>query len=195
MPILQMVSYYASGLPSTYQEVEYIASSWNNYIDTWFAPNQNTKVEIKLSNWTESWSHEVIWVDEWWWNKWFSILPTAYCFNSVYDNIWWLADWNIHTCSLSQWWYIIDWTTVSTPSTTTFSNSRTLYIFALNRGTAREYGHFRLYYINILNNWTLVRRFIPCYRKSDSVIWLYDLVNNQFYTNSWSGTFTKWPDV
>lgn len=42
---------------------------------------------------------------------------------------------------------------------------------------------------------TLMRDLIPCYRKSDSTIGLYDLVNNQFYTNSGSGTFTKGPDV
>ena len=41
----------------------------------------------------------------------------------------------------------------------------------------------------------LVRDFIPCYRKSDNVAWLYDLVNNIFYTNSGTWTFTVWPNV
>jgi len=54
----------------------------------------------------------------------------------------------------------------------------------------------RCYYSQFYDsNWNLVADFIPCYRTSDNVIGMYDLVNNQFYTNSWSGTFTKWPNV
>jgi hypothetical protein len=40
-----------------------------------------------------------------------------------------------------------------------------------------------------------VRDFIPVYRKSDSVVGMYDSVNDVFYTNKWSGSFTKWPDL
>ena len=63
------------------------------------------------------------------------------------------------------------------------------------------YGYYanpgiRLYYAQYYDkNGNLVRDLVPCYRKSDWVIWMYDLVNNQFYINSWSWTFTKWPDV
>jgi hypothetical protein len=39
------------------------------------------------------------------------------------------------------------------------------------------------------------RDMIPCYRIADWEIWMYDVVNGVFYTNSWSWTFTKWPDV
>lgn len=40
-----------------------------------------------------------------------------------------------------------------------------------------------------------VRNFIPCYRKSDNVIGLYDLVNDVFYTNNGTGIFLKGADV
>lgn len=36
---------------------------------------------------------------------------------------------------------------------------------------------------------------IPCYRKADSEIGLYDTVNNRFYTNNGTGTFLKGADV
>jgi hypothetical protein len=42
---------------------------------------------------------------------------------------------------------------------------------------------------------TIERDLVPCYRIADGVIWMYDLTNDQFYTNSGSWTFTKWPDV
>jgi hypothetical protein len=54
---------------------------------------------------------------------------------------------------------------------------------------------WKLWYFKISESWTLVRDFVPCYRKSDSVIWMYDLVGKQFYTNAGSWTFTKWPNV
>ena len=41
----------------------------------------------------------------------------------------------------------------------------------------------------------LVRDFIPCYRKSDNEIGLYDIVNNQFYTNAGSSSFLKGANV
>ena len=53
----------------------------------------------------------------------------------------------------------------------------------------------KLYYCKIYDNNTLVRDFIPCYRKSDNVIGLYDKVNNVFYTNSGTGTFLKGADA
>lgn len=48
----------------------------------------------------------------------------------------------------------------------------------------------KVYTCKIWNDTTLVRDMIPCYRNSDSAVGMYDLVNNVFYTNSGTGTFT-----
>ena len=53
----------------------------------------------------------------------------------------------------------------------------------------------KLYSCKIYDNGTLVRDFIPCYRISDGEVGLYDLVNNQFYTNQGTGTFAKGSDI
>ena len=53
----------------------------------------------------------------------------------------------------------------------------------------------KTYYFKIYKNKKLIRHFIPCYRKSDGVIGLYDLVNDVFYTNSGTGEFEKGADV
>lgn len=53
----------------------------------------------------------------------------------------------------------------------------------------------RLYSCKVYQNWTVFHDFVPCYRKSDWEIWLYDLVSDTFYTNQWSWTFKKWPPV
>lgn len=42
---------------------------------------------------------------------------------------------------------------------------------------------------------TPIRNFVPCYRKADGVIGLYDAVSGVFYTNQGTGAFTKGADV
>ncbi len=53
----------------------------------------------------------------------------------------------------------------------------------------------KIYNVKIYTSGNLVRDFVPCYRKSDNVAGLYDLVNGVFYTNGGSGEFTVGPDV
>lgn len=64
----------------------------------------------------------------------------------------------------------------------------------------------RVYSCEIYDDDTLIRNYIPCYSKttvtnadgnscSTGTIGLYDKVENKFYTNKGSGTFTKGNDV
>ena len=41
----------------------------------------------------------------------------------------------------------------------------------------------------------LLRHFVPCYRKSDNVIGMYDIANAKFYTNQGTGSFTKGSNI
>ena len=41
----------------------------------------------------------------------------------------------------------------------------------------------------------LAYNLIPCYRKSDNAIGMYDTVSKTFYGNSGTGTFEKGPEV
>jgi hypothetical protein len=52
----------------------------------------------------------------------------------------------------------------------------------------------KLYYCKLYDNDVLVRNLIPCYRKSDNAIGMYDTINKVFYTNSGSETFLKGND-
>jgi hypothetical protein len=52
----------------------------------------------------------------------------------------------------------------------------------------------KLYVCRIYDKFTLVRDFVPC-KNSSGTIGLYDLVNNQFYSNAGSGTFTAGPVI
>lgn len=52
----------------------------------------------------------------------------------------------------------------------------------------------KCYWAKVYVGGELVGHFIPCYRKIDDVIGMYDLVSNHFYTNT-VGTFIKGPDI
>lgn len=49
--------------------------------------------------------------------------------------------------------------------------------------------------IQITNDGKLKLNLIPCYRKQDNVIGMYDSVSDTFYTNSGTGSFTKGIDI
>lgn len=57
------------------------------------------------------------------------------------------------------------------------------------------FGAGQLYSFKCSINGVLTNELVPCYRKSDNEVGLYDIVNNQFYTNQGSGTFIKGADV
>ena len=49
----------------------------------------------------------------------------------------------------------------------------------------------KIYSTKVYDDNILIRDLVPCYRKSDNVIGMLDLVNNVFYTNAGSGKFLK----
>lgn len=70
-----------------------------------------------------------------------------------------------------------------------------LFIFANNiSGAASQFSDIRLYEFKIYDNGTLVRDFVPVVRQ-DGTAGLLDQVNEVFYANAGSGTFTVGPDL
>lgn len=53
----------------------------------------------------------------------------------------------------------------------------------------------RLYYFYFNQDGTDVFNMVPCYRKADGEIGMYDLVSKTFFTNAGTGTFTKGAEV
>lgn len=56
-------------------------------------------------------------------------------------------------------------------------------------------GTCEIYHFILYQNNTKIRDMYPCYRVSDNVIGMYDIVNGTFYTNSGTGLFHKGPNV
>ena len=55
-------------------------------------------------------------------------------------------------------------------------------------------GKLRSFIVKDSNN-EITHKFIPCYRKADDVIGLYDSITETFYTNSGTGSLIKGEDA
>lgn len=67
----------------------------------------------------------------------------------------------------------------------------TLFGAQSNSTTTYYYASAKVYRVTIGS----VHDLVPCYRKADSVIGMYDIITDTFFTNSGSGAFTKGADV
>ena len=86
----------------------------------------------------------------------------------------------------------VDGTTVSRSGT---HNNNSYY--SIFYGGSSYYSRLKVYEVRFYNNTTseLIGHYVPCYRKADTEIGLYDVVNDKFYANSGSDTFSKGADV
>lgn len=186
-------------LPSGYKRLEYIQSSSDQYIDTGFKPNQDTRVVARLSfdaitSGTSSYVFGAgVSSRDWMYelssgsgqlrftygsNEMLATFPPAKPFT---------VDFNKNVITVDD--------TAHTMSAATFTGTYSMYIFDTNRGKAyREVPNVTLYSFWIYDNGTLVRDFIPC-KNSSGTIGLWDDVNHVFYQNAGSGTFTAGPEV
>ena len=186
-------------VPAEYQAVEYIQASWSQYISTWYNPKQTTEFEIEyeivsynqrysVPMWTR-YQHNVqayyFWYENnnnsyyWFWNN--KADPSSVAFHWI----WIKRKITYHNNVLSNW----------TQSVTVATNQQpywTIRVFAEEQAwSVQETAAMKLYMFKLWEWSTLIRNFIPCYRKSDNVIWLRERETKTFFTNAWTWTFTK----
>ena len=190
------------GLPSEYKEVEYIESTGTQWIDTGVVPNNNMKFNVDMQfNETSSMNQQIgcgIADDSQ------RILITLVNSNfgcaigTYYDNIFNITnDTKRHLFSIdlkNSQCQIDD--VIKTVNNTFVGSTLSFTLFARHDGTSYRFQNVaKLYSSQIYENDQLIRDFIPCYRKSDGVIGLYDKAEGKFYTNHGSGTFLKGSDI
>lgn len=186
-------------LPSEYQEVEYIQSSGNwtwtwQYINTWISIESWVSLKVEMDfHWlnTSTEEREMFAYYEWQYSDYligfssgaFLTVLNSHTAGSL------PATWTPNTYATNTRYKVVaEWVTAS--------STNTPYLFASNENWTDKWDiSAKLYYCKVWKDNVMIRDFIPCYRKSDDVIWMYDLVNNQFYTNAWTWTFTKWADI
>jgi len=194
-------------LPAEYVRVNYIESTGTQYIDTEYIPDALTDMEIEFS---------YLDVNNAISTTWYPICGERSGSSNSYFAFWIHKDrrniavnyggydsggvgseilsknvkYTLKNRGLK--FYLND--NLFTSSTTQITKGTTpIYIFTIGRRSGVEDRHvlIKLYSFKIYENEQFVRYMLPCYRKSDNVIGLYDVINSKFYTNSGTGDFIK----
>ena len=188
-------------VPTNYKKHLYIKSDGNQYVDTEFVPNSNTRVVLDLEPTSEVAS------------------GTAGIFGSRGDGTTHTTfQFTIMANTSSQYRsdhmddanafitvspflsrVLIDKnknvTTIDGVSATnpeaTWQGVHTAYIGKVNNNGTPTNGSLvgKIYSCKIYDNGSLVRDFAPCIRKSDGAVGLFDKVNSVFYENAGTGSF------
>lgn len=199
----QMLAFLSlSRLPTEFQEVEYIESSGTQYIDTDLGLTENTGCYIDVQFSTSGNQQALGSLEP-------GVGRFAPCFMDsdgyikcainlsnameIYTQIDVLNRHN-YEYNVSNRDIKIDGVSKGTVGSIGSTNN-SIYLFRRNYSSSPLASNIKLYSCKLYDNGTLVRNFIPCYRKADNETGLYDLVNDVFYTNAGTGTFTKGNDV
>ena len=197
-----------SRLPKEYQEVKYIESTGTQYINTEYYPNLNTRYELDVQFIDLSYEQ-------------MNGIAGGVALGSSYIRMgigitigtrryWAVANENIQKTTSDTYRHLcwIDFKNgtygydenVYYKSVPSFANPAPIHLFCrfgnnVYSSTIDCYCKEKLYGCKLYENEVLVRNMVPCYRKSDNVIGMYDLVNNKFYTNAGTGEFIKGGNV
>ena len=184
-----------------YTPVEYLESTGTQYIDTGIKLSNNSNVEInaKLTATSKRKSYYLFGssLDQ----KRYMIAVgsttdkyladfknSSYRINSSVSAF----DSAFHIHKINNLNYYIDNILQGSQTSLNFSDTENAYLFDVRgRSTDGSVGvqAWQIKYCKIYDNDTLVRNFIPCYRKSDNKPGLYDTVTKEFYTNQGTGEF------
>lgn len=185
-----------------YQEVEYLESDGNQYIDTgYFAKTTNRFVSKYFLPITSKGGNTF--------GSFSSKQDVGFTLYSMDDNSRFGKSQKNATGNYNGFIFgepaIFDYSTngifqngqlIYTPVTSYAIQDISLFLFACNvTGVASGGIPQKMYYFKIYDDNVLVRNFVPCYRKADNVIGMYDIVNDVFYVNLGSGEFIAGPDV
>lgn len=195
-------------LPIEYVHVNYIESTGTQYINTEYIPDALTDMEIEFeyindNNTTTPSSWYPICGERsgsgstylgFWINK--SNLKIAVNYggydsgNSSTQSISRNARFNLKNSGSK---FYLNGNMFARSTTQVTKGTTPIYIFTIGYGSGVENRHvlIKLYSFKIYEENVLVRNMVPCYRKSDNVIGLYDVINGKFYTNSGTGEFIK----
>ena len=183
------------GLPSGYKRLEYIQSSGKQYINTGFIPKSTSKVvaDFQVTE-KQSTNNDIFGVVG---QFSFRQYANSDFFRTVCGSA---ADFETGVSILSR--HVVEKTMTETKidglysvSTDASTVSNDIFLFAYNAGSyVSNYGYLKLYSCKIYDNDVLTRDFIPC-ETDIGAVGLWDDVNNVFYGNAGTGTFTAGPEI
>ena len=195
-------------IPTEYQEVEYIESTGTQWIDTGYIPTLKTQARVIFS---PTAANNIGYFGA-------RFDPYRFCCTTysggklfglnVKNNDWTLNRYSIeanviYDCEMSNGYSRInnventeseltenDWSSVV--GTFVLCGKDTLGKIQLQQGNRTQ---AKWYFCSLAEDNVLICNLLPCYRKSDNEIGMYDAVSKTFFTNSGTGVFLKGNDV
>lgn len=183
-------------LPPGYQAVEYIESTGEQYIDTGVAYNSNLSFETVASFIDKDTVNGLFGTDDYIFSAYMRTDGTAK-FQNKQSQRFVSTVLNLNTfydfkANVNGFW--VDGVLSSAESDSGNIPTSNIFISKSCKYWGRiKIESFRMY--SDSNFTTIIRDYVPCYRKSDGEIGLFDKVNNVFYTNDGTGEFLKGEDV
>lgn len=195
--------YTIGNIPEQYQQVEYIESTGTQYIDTGINMASNIQLVLDFQLLTSENSGERILTGSWDNRaRGFIFAIRNGVFQYIYGNDSWngttaVADSQRHTITVNkEGKAFFDEQELASQGSNTLNSNTSIYLFNTNVLRAWNTGiKAKIYSVQIYQNGTLIRDFIPCYRKADEMVGMYDQVNGQFYTNIGTGEFIKGKNI
>jgi hypothetical protein len=191
-------------IPSEYQQLPYLRSTGTQYIDTGIKPSGNDRITMTAqftsintaggdtafgtrdSSSTNCFLFGAVGAN----GGYFEI---AYGNNLLIPTGIFESDTNMHNFTLDKGKGYVDNALCNDYLQQTFDCSYNAYIFVRNQGGAMQEGtgsNIKVYGYRHYKNGVLSARLVPCKRKSDNVLGMYDLVSNTFLTNAGTGEFS-----
>lgn len=183
-----------TGATSEYDYPSYIEATGTQYINTLFYPNQDTRVVMHCETTTDFAAMHLFGARTSAANKAYSCAIYDDRIQSEYGDTAqtpsYVVSGRLVIDKAGALMGIGGYTVTNTAAT--FTCAYPLYLFTTNNGGSphSEMSSLRLYYCHIYDNTTIVRKYVPVRRRSDSAYGLLDLINNVFYANAGTGSFT-----
>lgn len=189
-------------LPAEYQEVEWIQGDGSAYIDTNIVPTVNSAMEAEMAAQSQTSANflgsrdGITGADK-------AFIVASYASAHKFGFMRWgygvqtiPFDTNWHHYRLSPTEATVDGVNYSLNTPKAQTSSRKITLFKEDGGTSTSRPiYIALKFFMFWDDGAIIADYVPCYRKADDVIGMYDLVSNTFFTNAGTGTFTKGADV
>lgn len=174
-----------------YEELAYIQSNGSQYINTDITGYTAFKLKFQLLN-TGSNQYGIFGSRQSGSANRFGCMVYSGLFHFMIgsSNMWNASvDTSIHELDFNSTRLIADGVEYATPQDQSYGSSD-FYLFAMNRNSNGRIPQRIWYFETYDENGNLTHNFVPARRKSDSAIGLYDTINNDFYGNNGTGTFS-----
>lgn len=172
-------------IPFAYQEVEYIESTGTQWFDTGVIPS-GTNYTVEIAFQATQVNSSASWIISAWCGSQDSSFRAGF------------SSGNFNTTNGFGYSQTSDKLAYTVATGKSRNSTLSLYMFGQHESTGAAHvanSLYKLYYCKIYKDGTLIRDFVPCYRKEGGMAGLYDAVNYAFFMNNGTGSFVVGADV